>query len=488
MNNTRTDKMFGGMSVQTIALFITSFLEMLMFSFWSRHLTKTEFGFMAAISGVLAIVDCIAEAGLGAAIVQKKDSTKEFVSTVFSLSFVLGIAGTLVVFAFAPLLANLVSGNDYLSTPLRVMSITVLLKCLLSVANNQLVKQLRFKRKAAISIISYILSCGIGIAMIYMGYSLYALIIAYVSCPLINFIILYTTGLTIPKFHFEKGYIRGIVSYGGWLTAGSIVNTFTQKADTLMLSRLISVDALGAYNRPAGFVNNISSRINSVFDSVLFPLLSDIQDEKAKIKDVLLRSISLLNSCSIVLAALFFFNAELIITVFFGKQWVELVPIMRIVSLALIFNVDSRLVDCFFRSLNLVRLGAILRFVQGGLTIVAIIIGARYDIIGVAYAITICEIFVILMKVLALVLSVKVSVSAVVLRWFLSWRSVIPFLAISIPYMFIPHSFVVNIIFALLFAIMLIIAFVIYPKLIGEEYVRTVTPQIEKIVKKFRRK
>lgn len=475
------------MSVQTIALFITSFLEMLMFSFWSRHLTKTEFGFMAAISGVLAIVDCIAEAGLGAAIVQKKDSTKEFVSTVFSLSFVLGIAGTLVVYAFAPLLANLVSGNDYLSTPLRVMSITVLLKCLLSVANNQLVKQLRFKRKAAISIISYILSCGIGIAMIYMGYSLYALIIAYVSCPLINFIILYTTGLKIPKFHFEKGYIRGIVSYGGWLTAGSIVNTFTQKADTLMLSRLISVDALGAYNRPAGFVNNISSRINSVFDSVLFPLLSDIQDEKAKIKDVLLRSISLLNSCSIVLAALFFFNAELIITVFFGKQWVELVPIMRIVSLALIFNVDSRLVDCFFRSLNLVRLGAILRFVQGGLTIVAIIIGAHYNIIGVAYAITICEILVILMKVLALVLSVKVSISAVVIRWVLSWRSVIPFLAIGIPYMFIPHSLVVNILFALLFALMLLIAFVLCPKLIGEEYVKTVTPQIQKVFKKFRR-
>lgn len=484
MAKSKTDELFNGMSVQTIALIVTAVVEMLMFSFWSRHLSKQDFGYMAAIGGILSIVECISSAGLGSAIVQKKDASKEFISTAFTLSFILGVIGMLVVFVFAPQLALLVADDEYLSTPLRIMSINILLLTLLSVSNNQLIKQLRFKRNAIISIASYVCASIIGIILALKGYGLYALIAVSIATPLLSLIFIYLTSLKIPRLGIHKQYVSGIVSYGGWLTAGSLFNAFTIKADSLMLSRLLSVEALGAYNRPAGFVNTISTKINSVFDTVLFPLLSGIQDDTKKVHDVLLRSISLLNSCSIVLASIFFFNAELIITVFFGSQWLDLVPIMRIVSIAIVFKIDGRLVDCFFRSLNLVRLGAILRFVQGGIVIVAIVIGARFGIIGVAVAITLSDIFVILMKVLALVLNVKVSVQEVAKRWLLSWRSVLPILAISIPYLLIPHSLVVNIIYAVIFALVFLCEFLIWPQVVGQDYASTVGPQIDKVMSK----
>ena len=484
MRKSKTDELFNGMSVQTIAMIIIAAVEMLMFSFWSRHLTKQDFGYMAAIGGILAIVECISFAGLGSAIVQKKDASREFISTAFTLSLILGLIGMFVVLVFAPQLAVLVADNEYLTTPLRVMSINVLLLTLLSVSGNQLIKQLRFKRKAVITISSYICSSGLGIILALKGFGLYALIAASIATPLFSLVLMYLTSLKIPRLGIHKKYISGIVSYGGLLTTGSIINSFTQKADSLMLSRLLSVEALGAYNRPAGFVNNISTQINGIFDTVLFPLLSDIQDDAQKVHDVLLRSISLLNSCSIVLAAIFFFNAELIITVFFGSQWIELVPIMRVVAIAVIFKIDGRLVDCFFRSLNLVRLGAILRFVQGGIVIVAIIIGARFGIMGVAVAITLSDILVILMKVLALVLSVKVNVWEVITRWFFSWRSILPILAISIPYLLIPHSLIINIVYAACFTLVFLCEFVIWPQIVGKDYAATVGPQIKKLMKK----
>lgn len=484
MAKSKTDELFNGMSVQTIAMIATAVVEMLMFSFWSRHLSKQDFGYMAAIGGILSIVECISSAGLGSAIVQKKDASKEFISTAFTLSFILGVIGMFVVFVFAPQLALLVATDDYLSTPLRIMSITVLLSTLLSVSSNQLIKQLRFLRVAVISIVSYVCSSLLGILLALKGFGLYALIAVSIATPLINIALIYITSLKIPHLGIHKKYVSGIVSYGGWLTAGSLFNAFTIKADSLMLSRLLSVEALGAYNRPAGFVNNISTRINSIFDTVLFPLLSDIQDDDKKVHDVLLRSISLLNSCSIVLAAIFFFNAELIITVFFGVQWMELVPVMRIVSIAVVFKINGRLVDCFFRSLNLVRLGAILRFVQGGIVIVAIIIGARFGIIGVAVAITLSDIIVILMKVLALVLKVKMSVWKVVKCWFFSWRSILPVFVITIPYLFIPHSIVFNIVYASIFSLVLLCEFVIWPQVVGKDYANTVGPQIEKLIRK----
>lgn len=488
MGRSKTDELFGGMSVQTVAMLIMAIVEMLMFSFWSRHLTKQDFGYMAAITGILVIVECISSAGLGSAIVQKKDSSKEFISTVFTLSLILGLIGMIVVLVFSSQLAVLVTGNEYLSTPLRWMSVNVLAVTLLSVSKNQLIKQLQFKRDAIISISSYVCSSLLGVLLAIKGFGLYALIAVSIASPLFSLVLIYLTSLKIPRLTIHKKYVTGIVSYGGWLTAGSIINAFTNKADSLLLSRLLSVESLGAYNRPAGFINTISTKINTVFDTVLFPLLSNIQDDVNKIKDVLLRSISILNSCSIVLAAVFFFNAELIIMIFFGSEWMELVPIMRIVSISVIFKVDNRLVDCFFRSLNLVRLGAILRFIQGGIVIVAIIIGARFGILGVAVAITISEIIVILMKVFSLVYRVKVSVVEVIKRWVVSWRSIVPILIVSIPYMFISHTLIINILYAFVFSIVFISEFLIWPQMVGKIYAETVGPQIKKVLNKVLKK
>lgn len=484
MGKSKTDELFNGMSVQTIALVITAVVEMLMFSFWSRHLDKQAFGYMAAIGGILSIVECISSAGLGSAIVQKKDASKEFISTAFTLSLVLGVIGMCIVIVFAPQLAVLVSADEYLTTPLRIMSITILLFSLRSVSDNQLIRQLRFKRNATISITSYIISSLLGIILALKGWGLYALIASSIATPLFSLVLIYLTSLKIPRLGIHKQYMSGIVSYGGWLTVGSLFNAFSSKADSLMLSRLLSVEALGAYHRPSGFVNTVSTKFNSVFDSVLFPLLSGIQDDTHKVHDVLLRSISLLNSCSVVLSSIFFFNAELIITIFFGNQWLELVPVLRIVSLTLIFKIDGRLVDCFFRSLNLVRLGAILRFVQGFIVIIAIIIGAKFGIIGVASAITLSTIIVIVMKVFALVFKVKVSVHEVLWRWFSSWRSIIPLLIISIPYLLVDHSLIINIVFALSFAIVLFCEFIVWPQIVGSDYAKTVGPQIDKLLKK----
>jgi len=481
MKKSKTEELFGGMSVQTVAMIITAVLEMIMFSFWSRHLTKQDFGYMSAINGILALFEVISQAGLGSAIIQKKNATKEFVSTVFSLSILLGVGVSLLVFAFAPLLARLVA-DETITIPLRVMSLIILIHSMLSVAAGQLTKQLRFKRLAVINISSYVLGSLVGVVMVLNGFGLWALIASALSNTLLNVVLIYCTSLPLPHWGVRKQEVGGIVNYGGWLTIGSLFNAFSQRADSLLMSRLISVEALGAYNRPAGFVNTISMKINSVMDTVLFPLLSDIQDDKSKVQNVLLRAISILNSFSVVLAAVFFFNAELIISIFFGNQWMDLVPVMQIVSIAVVFRIDGRLVDCFFRSLGLVRLGAYLRFGQGIIVAAGIIIGSRFGIIGVAVSLVTANILVIVSKVLALVISVKVSLSEVIKQWVKAWRSLLPVLAISIPYLCIPHSLIINICYAIAFTVVIICEFIIWPKIVGREYAEAVSPFIGKLL------
>lgn len=469
-----------GVSVQTVVTFIMGILEIAVFAIMSRILGKEEFGYFAALTGVMTICTSITEAGLGAAIIQKKDASESFVSTAFSLSWLFGFLGTAIVFLIAPFVSTIIADKTVV-WPLRVMSLNIFLACVSSVGRSILVKQLKFKMVGKYTAIAYILSSIIGVSMAFMGAGLWSVVaISVLNLVFFDFL-LYVKCVTVPKIFIDIKEIRGIMSYGGWLTLSVIVNNVTQQMDRLFLSKWISVTALGSYNRPAGFVTNIASKINGIFDAVLFPMLSSIQNDKTRVKSVFLRAVKSLNSFSIVLFAIFFFNADLIVTIFFGTGWLELVPILRIVSVYIIFNIDSRLVDCFFRSLAMVDLGFRLRVVSAFITFVFLYVGARYDITGVAVSLVLANAISVLIKVAFLSYRVKVSILSVFLAWFVAFKPVLLLCLIGIPYLlWMDHSFFCSIVFAVFFGFLIVIEFVFLPQLVGKEYVDSIYPSIKK--------
>ena len=196
--------------------------------------------------------------------------------------------------------------------------------------------------------------------------------------------------------------------------------------------------------------------------------------------------LSLLNSFSVILAAIFFFNAHLIISIFFGEQWLDMVPVMQIISLSVVFNVNGRLVDCFFRSLAFVKIGFFLRVTSAIVTFTSIYIGSKFGVSGVALSIVIANIINIFTKVMVLAIKTRVSVADVFCKMVVAWKVVLPILVIGVPFLMIgSHTWLINIIFALIFAVVVVVEFAFYPQFIGEEYVTTAYPMVEKIKSKI---
>lgn len=459
-------------------------LEILYFSIISRLLSKVDFGYFAAIMGVMSICMSLSEAGLGSAVIQKKDASKQHISSAFTLSIILGLICATALFLASPWIADLIA-DDTLVIPLRLMSSTIFLHSIISVGNAILYRNLNFKRIGFNSIIAYITSSCIAIAMAANGFGLYAVISAYIINSILLAILLYGFSVKIPSLGIDKKESKGIISFGGWLTAGVILNNIGNQLDKLVLSKWLSVEALGSYNRPAGFVSSINTKIHSIFDTVLFPMLSDIQDDTKKVTNVFYRAVSLLNSFSVIFAAIFFFNAELIVTIFFGASWLDIVPIMQIGSIGVIFSIDHRLVDCFFRSLNYVKTGTQLRLIGVGLTLTSLYIGVQYGIIGVAWGILIANLILVLVKMITLAVKVKANIGSMFTTWLLAWKSAIIPIIVGGIYMVLPHTIISNIVFALIFGTTIAIEFVFFPQLVGHEYQSSVYPYVEKIKNKI---
>lgn len=480
-----------GISVQSVVVLLRGALELIVFAIMSRLLTKMEFGYYAAITGVVFIVSSITEAGFGSAIIQKKDATVKFINTAFTLSWFTGIIGMMVMMIIAPLIAKIIV-DESITIPLRIMSVNIFLACTASVGRSVLMRNLEFRKYGAYELCSYFISSLIGVIMAIYHCGLYSIVAISVCNMILINIVLYTKSVKLPKFHIATQEVRGIFSFGGWLTMGVIINNITQQLDRLLLPRWLSVEILGAYNRPAGFVNTATGQINGIIDTVLFPMLSSIQNETAKVSNVLLQAVSILNTFSGVLFCVFFFNAELIVSIFFGKEWLSLSSVLQIISIYIIFNIDNRLVDSFFRSLGLVKLGFFLRLFSVVLTFCFIFCGCKFGIYGVASAIVFANILTVVIKMFALTQKTNTPFNVVVCSFFLSQKAVLVLLIEGVVFVSVLNnpSLWGQILFMIVMGLTIIVEFLFFPKFVGHDYYNSVYsiiyPSVVRALKKNR--
>lgn len=404
-----TSKVYKGLGSQTIITVVSGILSFANFAIMSRLLSRETFGLFAIITAVMVVVNEVNSAGMGSAVIQRKNVEKGFFSTSFSLSIITGFFFTVLVFVLSPCLSNFFVQSNRLDVPFKIVSITLLLNNICSVLKARYMRNLQFLKFGTYQIIVTVLSYGIGITLALRGYQLAAIVLASVSNSFFMAILLLWLNRTIICFKIEKRFIQDIISYAGWLTASGIVRSIYEQIDKLLTTRWLSVAALGAYNRPNGFVFQISSTINGIFDTTLFPILSNIQDDKTKIHSAYEKSVELTWIFSIIMAYAMILGAHLLTLIFLGREWLDLVPIFQIASITIIFLFYGRIGDSFFRSTGYVKDYFYLRVAVCSVSIFCVYIGCKYDIIGLAIGVLVSRIFDVIVKMIVLGKRLKIN-------------------------------------------------------------------------------
>lgn len=481
MVNSASNTLIKGLSVQTVVSFSNALLQLIVFSLFSRILSREDFGYYAALMGVVAILTSISDAGVGASIIQKKDVSKSYLSTSFSLSIIIGLLMAIITFCISPLVSRIVADVSVI-IPLRLLSISVFLYSVQGVAVSILRRDLKFKEVGLCRIASYSIASIIALVYAVNGGGLYSLIVLYILDSILYTIFLFRRS-SVPKLQVNLKDAKHVVSFGGWLTLGVIMTNISNQLDKLLLGNWLSVKALGEYNRPSGFINNIIIMLNNILDTVLFPLLSRFQDSYDKFVTLFYRSHSILCSFGVILASMLFINSEMIITLFFGNEWLDLVAVMRVTAISAVFMLSNTLADCFFRSFNLVKYGFYIRTIGVFLSLIALYFGSHYGIIGVAYGVLISNCLIVLIKLGYLCYKSGASFSKMLITWMIAWKPAIPLLLVGIPLCFWGFS-IGKIVFLLIYSIIVILAEIMFwPKLFGDEFCGLILPKIDRIFK-----
>lgn len=480
--DSNTSKVMKGMSSQTLVTIVLGVVEIVSFSIMSRLLTKEDFGYYAAITAIVSIFASFSETGIGSAIVQQKELTKKYVNNAFTLSLLFGGFISLLLFVLAGPLSRFVA-DESMKVPLMLISGTLLLNCLISVNTSIIHRQLKFFLLGSIRLVSLVVTTCVAVWLAYEGYGYYAII----TKSILSSIITYFLSLYFCKTRFgialDKASFKKIFSFSGWLMASVLFRNLSHQIDRLMMPRLLSVTALGSYNRPKDFVGQMSDKLCGIFDKALFPVLSGIQDDVKVLNSAFRRSMYVMNMFALLLAMAFMFNNELLIRIFFGEQWIHLSSVMFVVSFSVVFNFDGRLADCFLRSLAMTRQQFFFRVFEMTINIIGVIVGYRWDIFGVAVSLVVTNGITKLIKIVYTGVKVDLKLTQIVNIMLSSWRyAFLLFPVYMLTYLLLPSSWMGNIIMALVFVATTAVVFIFMPRFVGKEYEKEVYSKIHSFV------
>lgn len=347
-------------------------------------------------------------------------------------------------------------------------------------------RRLQFLGVGAINLTSMILTTIFAIVLALKGYGYYAIIAKAVLTSIFTFILSLIFAKTRYRLELDKATFQAIFGFSGWLMASGFFRNLAHNVDKLLMSRLLSVTSLGAYNRPKDFINQISTQLNGIFDTVLFPILSGVQDSKEKLRQAFLKSLNLLNIMAMLLTLSFVVNSELLIRVFFGEKWLDLKVLTMVLSFLLLFNIDGRLADCFLRSIGLTKQQFYFRIIETIVSLIGVVIGSFWDLMGVAVAIVVTNAILKMAKIIYISYKINLPISRMANTVLKSWRFslfVVPLCVIML--LFIPSTIQGNVIQLVIYIVTVAIVFLAFPNLVGEEYKETVYTKVLSETRKY---
>ena len=470
MEASNTQKVIRGISSQSLVTLLLGVVEIVSFSIMSRLLTQEDFGYYAAITAITTVFASFSETGIGAALIQRQSINKRFIDNAFTLSLVFGllISSLLVVLA-KPLSSTVL--DQSLRTPLMLMSVTLLCHCISSINISLLQRDLRFLSVGFINLVSQVITTIVAIVLAIKGFGYFSILTKAILQSVLVLVFSFFAVRIKYSLALNKDMVISIFGFSGWLMASVFFRNFAQQIDRLLMGRLLSVSALGEYNRPKEFINQVSSKLNGIFDTALFPVLSGIQDNKRSMVNAYILSFYYMNVFAMLLTLLFVFNHELIIRIFLGEQWMNIRVLFVILSFALVFNIDGRLSDCYFRSLGLTKQQFVFRVLELVIKSIAVIVGAKWRLIGVALAVVFANLIMIVLK--TLFISNRVGVLPVELFSVIldSWKfAVFEIPVMLLAYFLLPHNWWGSIALLLVFIACTCLLFIVFPDLVGVRY------------------
>lgn len=359
----------------------------------ARMLSPEDFGLVAMTGALMTVLRVFRQGGLSTATVQKAQVTQAQVSNLFWINLGFGIVLAMIGAGLAPVVAWFFRDE-------RLIAITVLLSLSFAIGGSSvqhlalLNRQMRFKAVALIDITSLLVGfvTGVGLAWLQFGY--WSLVGMQLATSVTE------TGMTWlasgwrPHFYRRGSDTGSMLKFGASMTVAILLRRLVSGTDVIMLGRFYGAGVVGLYSRAAVLISRPMDQFINPFDAVFIPLLSRLQDQPARYRQVFLQAYGMIALMSFPLAGLLMGLSGPIVLFLLGPQWSGVIPIFAWFSIAALYiplgYAGGWLLTTQGRSKDMLVTGTIAPL----LTVLSVMVGLPHGATGVALSSALVGLFI----------------------------------------------------------------------------------------------
>lgn len=294
------------------------------------------YGIVGFAATALAFLDAVRDLGIGMAIIQRRDRIEEAANTAFWFGLASNTAIWLLSFLLAPLIANFFH-EPLVKDIFPVLVFTFVINAFGSIHDALLQRDMQFNKRVLPAFFNSVFKAIISIALAYLGYGVWALVIGQVAGSFAYTVTVWMMINFRPKFQFDWGLAREILTYGYKVAFDSILGAIQANIDYVFIGRFLGDIDMGIYTLAYKIPELIIINFCIVIAQVLFPAYSSIQDDLQQLKQAVLSSLRYVSIIVIPVGVGLALVSQVFIQTFTQAEYHGAGSIMAILSLYGVF-------------------------------------------------------------------------------------------------------------------------------------------------------
>ena len=302
----------------------------------ARLLIPEDYGLMDMATVLTGYAALLGELGLGAAVIQRPNTTQENLSSVFWFTFIIGFFFVGVCFLFAYPTAWVFDEPRVIPLTQSV-SVIFILNALAIVPLNLLKKKLNFKKVGFIEMTAALISCAGMLVIAYAGGGVWTLLLGHIIRSLARLLLVFYVQQWSPKFYFNFKEVKSYLKFGIVVALGRTFRYLFEKSDRFFAGITWAAGTLGLYSFAIILAKIPTEKILSLIMQVSYSAFAELQNDRAGFNNFYLNINKIIAMIVLPLFVGGFLAGEELIKVFLDDKWTPIIFLFKMLCLSQIF-------------------------------------------------------------------------------------------------------------------------------------------------------
>ncbi|MFT5760002.1 MAG: O-antigen/teichoic acid export membrane protein [Alteromonadaceae bacterium] len=313
-------------------------VQLLSMMILARIFSPETFGIFAVIQVFSAFFALVSEMGFGPALVNETKISKPMRDGIYSFTWILGLCVSLLFFVVSPVISWFYE-NDLYQLLVIPVAVSIIFNTATIVPLASFHRDKKFISIARCEAIAEVISVVCVLVLLMYVEPIWALSLKPLSVAIVRFVLVLLgskkTEIGMPSFGKELVQTKKILAFSKNLVWFNFLNYFSRNLDNILVGKYLGSISLGIYDKAYQLMRYPLLLLTFAMSPAIQPVMKELKNDLVEFERLHNRLIFFISILGLFVGTAFYFLADQIVFILLGQQWIDVIPIIQILSLTI---------------------------------------------------------------------------------------------------------------------------------------------------------